>query len=255
MMPGTECVCKDAYAGHVVWRGPNSYGKCEPAKCDIKGSNRLAGQSCACKQGFDGDIQWNGDRVSGSCYQHCDGPGVALDETSMTCYKLPCKVLNSNQEPGPHCRCKDGFAGQIDWTDLASPGSCLPAACGIAHTRGDGLDCVCEDGYSGTILWKEAKPSGFCSHASCSTIKHAVGSGPDLRCSIGFQGHLMWAGDTCSGTCVAKTCHADGVTGEGPGIRCADGYEGTATWNSDNQCDAQCKLSCVRHWYWLWLNC
>lgn len=78
---------------------------------------------------------------------------------------LPCRVTNSNQQPGAACTCHDGYEGHIEWlgSGASATGECRPAVCNIENSNQvAGPRCDCKPGYEGSIEWNGSIPKGQC---------------------------------------------------------------------------------------------
>ena len=176
---GIYCKCKDMFVGHISWEGPVAHGECKPAPCDVPNSNKKPGPDCRCLYGFSGDFymrNW-GTKVEGHC--------IALS----------CEGKFSNQKYGPNCACADGYNGTVvqyaNWhthEGALVADNCLPAACDVDGSIGDGLECRCRDGFQGQITWEGPRAMGSCRPAPCSVANSNRKTGTDCKCLDGYDG-------------------------------------------------------------------
>ena len=63
---GSDCRCKDGFAGSITWSKGKPSGACTPAPCRVHNSEGL-GLNCKCRDSFIGDITWHEDAPRGTC--------------------------------------------------------------------------------------------------------------------------------------------------------------------------------------------
>ena len=182
---GIQCECAHKFVGNISWQGAVAHGECKPAPCDVPNSNKKPGPECACLYGYRGHLYLGSEnKIEGQCIA------------------LPCEGEFSNQKSGPDCACADGYNGTVreemdDWDDdeggwidrphlLADP--CLPAACDVEGSTGDGLECHCRDGFQGQIIWEGPRAKGSCRPAPCLAANSNQQNGPDCKCLDGYDG-------------------------------------------------------------------
>mmetsp|Transcript_34400 Transcript_34400/g.73277 ORF Transcript_34400/g.73277 Transcript_34400/m.73277 type:complete len:930 (-) Transcript_34400:167-2956(-) len=150
--------------------------QCEPAPCDVEGSNKLPGKKCACTKGFYGTISWKGEVPEGKC------------EAS------PCEVDNAKHKDGK-CTCNDGFKGDLEWVKDTIHGKCEPAPCNVENSdKKSGTECQCLPGFSGTISWTGSTAEGVCKPVECNVENSNMKPGSDCACAKGYVGKVVWDG-------------------------------------------------------------
>ena len=201
---GIHCMCAYASVGKISWQGAVAHGECKPAPCDIPNSNQKPGPDCKCLYGYEGVVyksSWE-------------------NEMEGYCSALPCYGKFSNQKSGPDCACADGYNGTVvqrsqvngyyDEEYLAAE-KCLPAACDVDGSTGDGLECRCRDGFQGQIMWEGPRATGSCRPAPCSVANSNHEKGADCKCLDGYDGsnldfHVVAATSFLSDAMLDHTC-------------------------------------------------
>jgi len=237
------CRCGDGYKTltPVTWSAGKVLGRCDPADCNIQGSNKSPGKTCKCMKGLKGLITWEGAKASGQCRPECSVPGFYVK--GLDCIPLNCEGSIDGATGKGHCRCKYSWAmtKKLEWTGSNSTqqligectfrkkpecrnfqvesdlrwedgkwrGGCVPAPCRLQFTTGAGLSCACADGYtdgSAPLTWNdEGELTGQCHPARCD-IHNAHGAGPACRCDEGYyeKPKISWSGSEAFGKCQEK---------------------------------------------------
>lgn len=180
---GINCKCDNKFVGKISWEGAVAHGECKPAPCDVPNSNEKPGPECDCLYGYSGVLHmshWES-KIGGYCSE------------------VSCKGELSNNRNGPDCACADGYNGTVlphtHWGLGFAPlehqlvaDNCLPAACDVDSSTGDGLECRCRDGFEGQITWEGPRAIGSCRPAPCSVANSNRKNGTDCKCLDGYDG-------------------------------------------------------------------
>lgn len=160
------------------------------------------------------------------------------------CEAAPCNIPNTTGD-GPHCRCKDGFQGEINWEGVVPTGHCKPAPCKVLNSNQmPGLECACLRGTVGNISWDRMRAFGPCKNIKCSGAYMNGVEGPDCRCADGYYGNLFpsalyidpegkeFGPHEWKGACTPARCTVENSNGV-PGLlcQCRSGYAGDIFWN------------------------
>eukprot|EP00435_Cladocopium_sp_Y103_P036063 s1965_g9.t1 len=207
-----------------------------------------SGRICNCSEGFEGlwDFhQWNTTtlgRLNGTiCRQTTFCPNGYVGTPPHQCLPAKCVGDKVNGEPGPDCKCKDGYTGQpLMDGDVQVDHNCTEADCQVPHSIGRGPSCRCNDGFKGMILWKNDVAEGYCKPAPC-LVQNSIGSGPNASCEPGFRGSITWQGSKPLGHCQPAECNVENSNKlPGKACKCADGFQGVIKWHGAHPDSKHC---------------
>lgn len=155
--PGHGCSCLSGFEGTITWNGEEATGKCKPVKCDLLHSNKMPGIDCKCVDGFQGIITWDGTEPAVYLDDNRQDGG---------CLPAPCNTAKTDGALGLLAECANGFQGAVSWSDdQCDDSDCKEVPCTVLNSNQEpGPDCKCseDDGYFGTITWQRTVPFGTC---------------------------------------------------------------------------------------------